>query len=150
MTIILTRDILNRIEKHAENTYPEEGAGLLIGQVNGEIRQVQAVLELTNTSRVETRRNRYLISPQDLLRGEKEAAARSMDVLGVFHSHPDHPDQPSEFDRQWALPWFSYLITSVNGGKAAGSRSWRLSDDRQRFNEEPIHIPDMEYIYISK
>ncbi len=143
MTIILTRDILTRIEKHAENTYPEEGAGLLIGQVNGETRQVQAVLELTNTSRVETRRNRYLISPQDLLRGEKEAAARSMDVFGVFHSHPDHPDQPSEFDRQWALPWFSYMITSVNGGKAAGSRSWRLSEDRQHFNEEPIHISEI-------
>lgn len=143
MTVILTRDILKRIEKHAENTYPEEGAGLLIGQVNGETRRVQAVLELNNTSQAESRRNRYLISPQDLLQGEKEAAARSMDVLGVFHSHPDHPNQPSGFDRQWALPWFSYLITSVNGGKAADSRSWRLSEDRQRFNEEPIKIQDI-------
>ena len=144
MALILSRNLIDRIEKHAQNAYPEEGAGLLIGQVEGEKRRVQAVLELTNASQKESRRNRYLISPQDLLKGEKEASARRMDVLGVFHSHPDHPNQPSEFDRQWALPWFSYLITSVLAGKASGSRSWRLSEDRQGFTEEELQITEAE------
>ena len=85
-----------------------------------------------------------MISPQELLKGEKQAAARGLDVLGVFHSHPDHPNQPSEFDRQWALPWFSYLITSVNEGKSAGARSWRLSEDRKSFTEEEIQITELE------
>jgi proteasome lid subunit RPN8/RPN11 len=61
-------------------------------------------------------------------------------VIGVFHSHPDHPNQPSEFDRQWALPWFSYLITSIEKGTAVGSRSWRLEDDRTGFEEEEIIV----------
>ncbi len=61
-------------------------------------------------------------------------------MLGVFHSHPDHPNQPSDFDRENALPAFTYIITSVNAGKAAGSRSWRLNDDRTGFEEEPIEI----------
>ncbi|MFN2160225.1 MAG: M67 family metallopeptidase [Anaerolineales bacterium] len=144
MTLILNKKLLDRIEKHAEKAYPDEGAGLLIGQVKGETRRVQAVLELTNNSQGESRHNRYLISPQDLLKGEKEASARNMDVLGVFHSHPDHPNQPSEFDRKWALPWFSYMITSVNEGIAAGNRSWRLSEDRSQFFEEEMHITDVE------
>jgi proteasome lid subunit RPN8/RPN11 len=64
---------------------------------------------------------------------------RGVDVLGVFHSHPDHPNQPSEFDREWAMPWFSYIITSVQAGKAAGSRSWLLQEDRSKFIEEEIN-----------
>jgi proteasome lid subunit RPN8/RPN11 len=144
MTLILNQDIFDRIETHAGNAYPEEGAGLLIGRVIGKTRRVESVLELPNTSQAETRRNRYLISPQELLKGEKLAAARGLDVLGVFHSHPDHPNQPSEFDRQWALPWFSYLITSVKDGKAAGTRSWRLSEDRRSFVEEQIQITELE------
>ncbi len=67
--------------------------------------------------------------------------------MGVYHSHPDSPNQPSEYDRQWALPWFSYVITRVQQGKAINSRSWVLSEDRQRFDEEelvigePVNIP---------
>ena len=80
------------------------------------------------------------LTPQDMLRSEQEAARLGLDVIGVFHSHPDHPNQPSEFDRQWAMPWFSYIITSVNQGTAAGSRSWRLADDRAQFVEESIQV----------
>jgi proteasome lid subunit RPN8/RPN11 len=63
-----------------------------------------------------------------------------LDVLGVFHSHPDHPNQPSEFDRQWAWPNFSYLITSVVQGVAVESRSWRLNEDRANFSEEKVEV----------
>jgi proteasome lid subunit RPN8/RPN11 len=75
-----------------------------------------------------------------MLRSEQEAARLGLDVVGVFHSHPDHPNQPSEFDREWAMPWFSYIITSVNQGSAIASRSWRLTDDRDQFLEENIQV----------
>jgi proteasome lid subunit RPN8/RPN11 len=99
---------------------------------------VTEILKLPNAREDSARHNRYLLTPQDVLRSEQEAANRGLDVIGVFHSHPDHPNEPSEFDRDWAMPWFSYIITNVNDGKAVGSRSWRLTDDRSAFDEEPI------------
>jgi proteasome lid subunit RPN8/RPN11 len=71
-----------------------------------------------------------------------EAERLGLSLIGVFHSHPDHPDQPSEFDRQWAQPFFSYIITSVEAGKAVESRSWRLEEDRSQFVEEIIQITE--------
>lgn len=142
MGLEISRDILNRIYAHGEAAYPEEGAGFLIGTADGDQRQVAAILPLENAREDSARHNRYLLTPQDYLRGEQHAAGLGLDVLGVFHSHPDHPNQPSEFDRQWAMPWFSYVITSVEGGLAVGSRSWRLSEDRSAFEEEPIRVLD--------
>jgi proteasome lid subunit RPN8/RPN11 len=95
---------------------------------------------LRNAREEAARHNRYLLSPEDYLRGEDEAARLGLEVLGVFHSHPDHPNQPSEFDREWAWPYLSYLITSVWSGRAIESRSWRLDDDRGGFIEETIHL----------
>lgn len=131
---------LNAIHAHGEKAYPEEGAGLLLGRHEGEFRRVEAILQLENSREEGARRNRYLVTAEDYMRGEDEAASRGLDVLGVFHSHPDHPNQPSEFDRQWALPWFSYLITSVQAGRAVESRAWLLSSDRENFIEEAIKI----------
>ena len=142
MKLEISREVLNRIYAHGEAAYPDEGAGFLLGMANDEQRQVAAILPLDNAREDSARHNRYLLTPQDYLRGEQHAAGLGLDVLGVFHSHPDHPDQPSEFDRQWAIPWFSYVITSVAGGQTVGSSSWRLTEDRSAFEEEPIHIVD--------
>lgn len=140
MKIHIPDKILSAIQKHGQNEYPEEGAGLLLGKDNGSGRAVEDILPLTNSREDGARRNRYLITSQDMLHGEQEAANRGLDIVGVFHSHPDHPSQPSEFDKEWALPWYSYLITSVDDGIANTSRSWRLSDDRKEFNEETILV----------
>lgn len=140
MTLILTQEIIQQIHSNGEKAYPEEGAGLLLGVVSAERRQVRTILALSNAREDEARHNRYLITPQDMLRGEEEAIRLGLDILGVFHSHPDHPNQPSEFDREWAMPWFSYLITGVNNGKAVASRSWRLIEDRSGFIEEILLI----------
>ncbi len=142
MSLHLSSEVLNQIHRYGEAAYPEEGAGLLLGATNGEHKQVEAILSLSNAREDSARHNRYLLTPQDYLRGEQEAARLGLDVLGVFHSPPDHPNRPSEFDREWAMPWFSYVITSVQAGVAAGSRSWLLSDDRQDFNEEHIDVAD--------
>jgi proteasome lid subunit RPN8/RPN11 len=138
MQLALTQELLERIHRHGELAYPEEGAGFLLGHVSGQNRQVTDILKINNAREAPARRNRYLMTPQDVLKGEQEAARRGLDVLGIFHSHPDHPNQPSEFDREWAMPWYSYLITSIMSGQAAGSRSWRLTDDRQQFEEEHL------------
>ena len=136
----LTQELLNQIHAYGEAAYPEEGAGFLLGSLDGDRRMVTAILGLENTREDAARHNRYLLTPQAYLRGEQEAARLGLDVLGVFHSHPDHPDRPSEFDREWAMPWFTYLITSVQSGQAVESRCWRLAEDRSGFHEESIFI----------
>lgn len=140
MSITMDQAILSQIQRHGEAAYPEEGAGLLLGHVRPSHRQVVALLPLVNSREAGARHNRYFITAQDMLRAEQEAESRDLNVIGVFHSHPDHPDHPSEFDREWALPWFSYVITSVVTGGASGGRSWRLREDRSAFDEEQIEI----------
>lgn len=142
MALTLTTTLLKSIHTHGETAYPEEGAGLLLGSVEGELKQVVEILPINNAREDSARHNRYLLTPQDYLRGEQEAAQRGLDILGVFHSHPDHPNRPSEFDRDWAMPWFSYIITSINAGKAVESRSWLLQEDRMAFVEEAIQVRD--------
>jgi proteasome lid subunit RPN8/RPN11 len=140
MQVKIAAAVLKAIHAHGERVYPEEGAGLMLGRVNGDEREVSDILALENSREDEARHNRYLITAQDMLKGEMEAARRGLDIVGVFHSHPDHPNQASEFDREWALPFFSYVITSVEQGKAIASRSWRLTDDRSEFAEEAITV----------
>lgn len=136
----LTAEIMAQIQAHGETAYPEEGAGFLLGKVEGQRRVVSAILTLANAREDTARHNRYLLTPQDYLQGEEEAMRSGLDLLGVFHSHPDHPNRPSEYDREWAMPWFSYLITSVIVGQALESRSWRLEEDRSMFREESIAV----------
>lgn len=143
MELFITKDLLEKIHAHGESSYPEEGAGLLLGGANGNSRIVESILKLTNAREESARHNRYLITPQDMMEGERQAMRLGLDIIGVFHSHPDHPNHPSDFDKEWAMPWFSYIITSVQNGKAIESRSWRLTEDRDVFTEEKISItPD--------
>jgi len=132
-------DLLVKIQNQGEKAYPEEGAGFLLG-VDGEIRRVLSLLPLPNARESEARHNRYIITPQDYLAGEQEADRLKLLLLGVFHSHPDHPNQPSEYDLEWAQPFFSYIITNIQSGRAISSRSWRLLEDRSAFVEEPVSI----------
>jgi proteasome lid subunit RPN8/RPN11 len=138
--IAIPQEVLDQIHRHGEVTYPEEGAGFLLGhELNGQ-RTVTDLLMINNAREETARHNRYLLTPLDVMASEDEAAARGLDVVGIFHSHPDHPSRPSDYDREWALPWYSYVITSVESGKATGSRSWRLTENREGFYEEQIEI----------
>ena len=137
MTLHLSKDVLTQIHAHGEQAYPEEGAGFLLG-ADGSERAVKTILPLANSREDAARHNRYLIMPEDYLKAELEADRLGLSLIGVFHSHPDHPNRPSEFDRDWAQPFFSYIITSVDLGKAIESRSWRLLEDRSQFVEEKI------------
>ncbi len=139
MKIEIPEPIFDRIRAHGEEAYPEEGAGFLLGE-DGPNRHVVDILPLTNSREATARNRRYLLSADDYLKAEVEADRRGMMLVGVFHSHPDHPERPSEFDREWAQPFFSYIITSVEAGRARGSRSWRLVEDRSEFVEEAIQV----------
>jgi proteasome lid subunit RPN8/RPN11 len=142
LIIEIDGELLKQIHMNGEAAYPEEGAGLILGVVDGERKQARTIMEFENAREVEARHNRYLIAPLEILRGEQQAARLGLDILGVFHSHPDHPNRPSEYDREFAIPWYSYVITSVNSGKAVESRSWLLSEDRSTFTEEYIEIKE--------
>ena len=143
MSLKIPQDILDRIHAHGEAAYPEEGAGLLLGTFSDQDRRIQTIVPFANAREDGARHNRYLITPQDMLEGENAAARLGLDVIGVFHSHPDHPNRPSDFDREWAMPWFSYIITSIEKGRAMESRAWRLTEDRATFDEEQISVTDL-------
>jgi proteasome lid subunit RPN8/RPN11 len=132
--------ILAEIHAYGESRYPEEAAGLILGTANSEDRIAQQVLPLENSFEQSQRSRRYLIEPQEMLRAEQQAEQLGMDVIGVFHSHPDHPPAPSQFDLHWAVPWYVYLITSVQNGIAEHSRVWRLLDDHSSMVEEQLNI----------
>jgi proteasome lid subunit RPN8/RPN11 len=142
MPIIISSELYAQITAHLQAAYPNEGAGLLLGHANGTetAKTARAVLPFPNKFESGEQFHRYLITAQDMLNGETEAEKLGLDVIGVFHSHPDHPAQASEYDREYALPWYSYLIVSVCQGRAADARSWVLADDRGRFIEEKVEI----------
>ena len=142
MSVIqMTPEILARIHANGEQAYPDEGAGFLLGS-GLEVKQVVDILALPNSREDEARHNRYLITPEDYFNAEMTAERLGLDLIGVFHSHPDSPNRPSEYDREWAQPFFSYIITSVQSGKAIESRSWRLTEDRARFEDEEIKVTE--------
>ena len=136
MTLVLPQEVLDQIHVHGEKAYPEEGAGFLVGEGG----RVEKILPLDNAREDGARHNRFLITPEAYLHAELTADRLGLSLLGVFHSHPDHPNRPSDYDREWAQPFFSYIITTVDQGRATESRSWRLLEDRSRFEEEEIKI----------
>jgi proteasome lid subunit RPN8/RPN11 len=137
--LLVAKEILDRIHSNGEQAYPEEGDGFLLGE-DGDRKQVIDIIALPNSREDAARHNRYLITPEDYLKAETTAEGLGLSLIGVFHSHPDHPNLPSDFDREWAQPFFSYIITSVQAGKAIESRSWLLREDRSQFEEEEIQI----------
>jgi len=128
---------LAEIRKHGEETYPYECCGLLLGKEQAGVKVLQAVRRVEN-SREDSRHNRYLIPPQEIVRGERYARENGMDVIGFYHSHPDHPARPSGYDLDHAWPWYSYIIVSIEQGKAADLNSWLMQEDRTGFDQEEI------------
>jgi proteasome lid subunit RPN8/RPN11 len=127
------------MNEHLRGAYPEEGCGVLLGREMGEVRVVEQVLPFEN-QRSDSRENRYLIAPEQFLLADREARARGLEVLGFFHSHPDHPARPSAFDLEHAWPYYSYVIVSVEGGRVTEAQSFRLAEDRSRFELETLEL----------
>ena len=128
---------VGHIHDHAKEAYPEECAGALVGMNVEGMKIVVDVWRAENTHE-EERSRRFLIEPLRIKEFEERAAERDMDVLGFYHSHPDHPAEPSEYDREHAWPRWSYVIASVSAENVEDMRSWVLKGDRSGYDEEPI------------
>jgi len=134
----ISKELAERIRAHGAKTYPHECCGALLGRDN-EPREILGLFPLINR-RDDSPRNRFSVTAQDVLDAEKSARQQGLDVVGWYHSHPDHPARPSEYDRDHAWPWYSYIIVSVAQGHPQDMTSWRLNDDRQQFSPEGIQI----------
>jgi proteasome lid subunit RPN8/RPN11 len=151
-SIALSQTHLLSIRSHAENTYPEECCGLLLGTIADNIKTLVEVWPTKNAWSAETEDNcseaklltkkrRYAIEPQDMLEGMKEGRDRNLDIIGIYHSHPDGQAVPSECDRTLAWPQYSYVIVSVPQGSGEEVRSWTL-DPENKFQAEEILTVD--------
>jgi proteasome lid subunit RPN8/RPN11 len=129
----------DEIAAHGERDYPYECCGLLIGSFADTGSKVVAeTFPISNAREEAAKRNRFLIRPDELLRGEQYAASRHLDIVGFYHSHPDHPAVPSQYDLEHAWPTYSYIVVAVRNGQGEDFRSWEMEADRSRFNEEAI------------
>lgn len=129
--------LLQRIHAHGVETYPHECCGALLGRDDDNGREIVDLLPLENR-RNDSPRNRFEVTPDDVRLAEKTAREKKIDLIGWYHSHPDAPARPSEFDREHAWPWYSYIIVSVQKGEAKDTTSWRLHDDRAAYDSEKI------------
>lgn len=103
-----------------------------------EAKKIDEVYSISNAREETAKRNRFLIRPEELMKGERYAESQNLEVVGFYHSHPDHPAVPSQYDLEHAWPTYSYIVVSVLAGKAHDLRSWEMEPDRSRFNEEEI------------
>ena len=135
----LDAECAEKIREHGVETYPHECCGALFGREGSseEPRQIVDIFRLVNR-RDDSPENRFSVSTRDVLAAERDADARGLSVVGWYHSHPDHPARPSEFDREHAWPWYSYIIVSVERGRAQEMRSWQLREDRTAYVEEEL------------
>jgi proteasome lid subunit RPN8/RPN11 len=133
MVLELKAGTANAIRRHGAETYPNECCGALVGRDG----VVVDVYPLPNTTE-EGPRRRFRVRPQDYRAAEHQAAQAGAELLGFYHSHPDHPARPSQYDHDHAWPYFSYIIVSVRAGVPEEMTSWRLRDDRSAFDQEDL------------
>lgn len=137
------KDVIAAIREHGEATYPEECCGFFLGRLEG-FDPVESGHEVTGmlpapNRHPDGRERRFTIDPADWLAAEREAARLGLDVVGVYHSHPDHPARPSATDlAEAAFPGLAYVIVPVHGGRAGEPTAWALAPDRSRFDPEPL------------
>jgi proteasome lid subunit RPN8/RPN11 len=146
--IYLLPEHLQTMTAHAESTYPEECCGILLGKISGGDKTTVKVITTENIWNSETtgelgKNRRYAIAPHVMLNVQKQARDESLNIIGIFHSHPDYPAFPSECDHAQAWQVYSYIIASVEQGKVIDVKSWCLDDDHQ-FQEEKIAIVHSE------
>jgi proteasome lid subunit RPN8/RPN11 len=136
----LSPEIAAKIRSHGAETYPHECCGALLGrEIADDLREIVGLFPLVNR-RDDSPRNRFSITSDDVRDAEKSAREQGVDLLGWYHSHPDHPAKPSQYDQDHAWPWYSYVIVSVANGEPQNMTSWRLADDRSLFTPEDLEI----------
>lgn len=152
-TLTIFSEQIQAIFAHAEQTYPQECCGLLMGKVNANSDKIVVEViptknawnpetaktfeEVETTNKPLTSEHRFTISPQQMIQAQKQGRDRDLIIIGIYHSHPDHPAIPSEFDRVCAWSDYSYIIISVENGKTTDLQNWSL-DQHDQFQSEPL------------
>ena len=133
--LIVSRQALAALRAHLAGAYPEEGCGILLGRDHDRVRAVHEAVVVENAATRE-RGRRYEIHPEKFLQVDQRAREAGLDVIGFFHSHPDHPAEPSAFDHERAWPYYSYLIARVGEAQVAEIRCWRLAGESGALESE--------------
>ena len=137
--IRLTPQHRRQIAAHGERDYPHECCGLMLGAFAGSsLKTIAEIYPISNAREEAAKRNRFLITPEEFMEGEQYARRNELDVVGFYHSHPDHPAVPSGYDLDHAWPLYSYIVVAVKAGRAGDLRSWEMEPDRSKFTEEEI------------
>ena len=149
--IQLNKQNLQIIFSHAQSTYPEECCGVILGHLESDRKTVVEIIPTQNAWNRETasdfqdsdiessRKRRYTIAPREMLQLQKSSRDKNLNIIGIFHSHPDYPATPSEFDRNCAWQEYSYIIVSVQKGRVGDMNSWML-DDNSQFQQEEVLV----------
>lgn len=138
MSVRLPGSLAEEIRRHGEAAYPAECCGALVGRIEGEDKEVVRLAPAVNRRTDDP--HRYLIAPDDLRRLDSEVRAAGLEIVGYYHSHPDHPAAPSAFDADHAWPWYSYVIVRIDRGRGAELASWVLADDRPQLLPESLDV----------
>lgn len=141
MRLVLPVVILEQITRQGEETYPHECCGFMMGRQDDRTREISEIRRQPN-ERADSRENRFLITPAQFRDAERYGRKAGLVMLGIYHSHPDHPARPSQYDRDRAWPWFSYLIIPVSKGVAGEPHAWQLRDDRSGFDPLALTIKE--------
>jgi proteasome lid subunit RPN8/RPN11 len=138
--IEISEHLLTEIREHGVRDYPYECCGLLLGRYGAQGKLVDETYPISNAREESAKRNRFLIAPQELMRGERYARGKDLEVVGFYHSHPDSPAVPSQYDLEHAWPTYSYIIVSTSAAQANDLFSWEQELDRSRFNQEELKV----------
>jgi proteasome lid subunit RPN8/RPN11 len=138
VTLRLPDGLLGEIRWHGARAYPAECCGALVGRVEGATKEVVRLAPAVNRRTDDP--HRYLISPDDLRRLEADLRLEGLEIVGYYHSHPDHPAVPSGFDTEHAWPWYSYLIVRVEQGQGLDAASWTLDDEQPLMRPESLEV----------
>ena len=138
--ITIAESLLHEIRAHGVKDYPYECCGLLLGHYGDDGKTVTETYPISNAREESAKRNRFLIEPVELMRGERYARDHALEVVGFYHSHPDSPAVPSQYDLEHAWPTYSYIIVKTLADEATDLFSWEQEPDRSRFNPEEIRV----------
>jgi proteasome lid subunit RPN8/RPN11 len=138
MTLRLPGALADEIRRHGEAAYPAECCGAMVGRAEGAAKEVLRLSPAVNRRTDDP--HRYLIAPDDLRQLEREVREEGQEIVGYYHSHPDHPARPSAFDAEHAWPWYSYLIVRIDRGRGADLASWVLDDEHPLMHPESLDV----------
>lgn len=138
----IKKSLIEKINAHMEKIYPHEACGLIIGTIENE-KVAKTFRPCTNLNR-DRAEDRYELDPEEMLVVQQELEGGPLDIIGIYHSHPDHPSRPSRFDTDHAWPRYSYMIASVQKGAVVKLQSWELDEKATEFKEETIEIEGEE------